>query len=541
MQKTTSILIVTLFLALNLNSISAQAPTGREYVVQADDWLSKIAEKEYGDPLAFPAIVEATNAKAAEDSSFTPIDNPDVIEIGQKLWLPTLPEFEAPAALYLDKLKNAVYNGIYDEPVKLSDGLYEGEPFVAGGAARPTVNLVDRLVAAGDLNADDVEDAAVLLGENSGGSGFFTYLAAMVNEAGSPINAATTLLGDRVQIKSMVIDNGQILVEIVTQGPDDPLCCPTLKLRVSYQLQGDRLVELAVQEQGTISLEDLDGTSWLLVDLNFDQQPVLPGTEITLSFSQNQVSGIAGCNSYNADVSSQGDFAQSLKISSPISTKKACSDEIMRQETEYLTRLEGVTQWSYVAGHLALSYNVDNSFGTLVFKPQEAAGSTALAATEIIFYMPSEIPTETQSGSCFTNAIGLGREDAYRCMVGNAIHDPCFVVDDKPTVICGANPATGETGFVLQLTEPLPAPETGQLAMPWLVELADGQVCGLLTGTVVGVGERIASYGCPDKTYLFNDFQQGKVWMAEKALVGLNDNGFFIEHSEMVALSRLWQ
>ena len=61
---------------------------GQEYVVQADDWLSKIADKFYGDLLAYPTIVEATNAKAAEDSSFAMIDNPDVIEIGQKLWIP---------------------------------------------------------------------------------------------------------------------------------------------------------------------------------------------------------------------------------------------------------------------------------------------------------------------------------------------------------------------------------------------------------------------------------------------------------------------
>ena len=33
----------------------------QDYTVQADDWLSKIAEKFYGDVLAFPAIAEATN------------------------------------------------------------------------------------------------------------------------------------------------------------------------------------------------------------------------------------------------------------------------------------------------------------------------------------------------------------------------------------------------------------------------------------------------------------------------------------------------
>ena len=75
----------------------AQAPEGQEYVIQADDWLSKIAEKEYGDPLAYPAIVEATNAKAAEDDSFGVIDNPDVIEVGQKVWLPELSLAEEPS------------------------------------------------------------------------------------------------------------------------------------------------------------------------------------------------------------------------------------------------------------------------------------------------------------------------------------------------------------------------------------------------------------------------------------------------------------
>jgi hypothetical protein len=87
-----------LFLFLVLVSLlwvpfaAAQAPEGQEYVVQAEDWLSKIAEKAYGDPLAFPSIVEATNAKAAEDDTFALINNPDIIEIGQKLWLPATPE-----------------------------------------------------------------------------------------------------------------------------------------------------------------------------------------------------------------------------------------------------------------------------------------------------------------------------------------------------------------------------------------------------------------------------------------------------------------
>ncbi len=59
-----------------------------EMVVQADDWLSKLAEKAYGNVLAFPAIAEATNAKAAIDDSYAVIDDVNVIEPGWKLCLP---------------------------------------------------------------------------------------------------------------------------------------------------------------------------------------------------------------------------------------------------------------------------------------------------------------------------------------------------------------------------------------------------------------------------------------------------------------------
>jgi nucleoid-associated protein YgaU len=66
----------------------AEEKQGQVYIVQADDWLSKLALKFYNDMMQYPVIVEATNAKAKDDSSFTVITNPDLIEIGQKLWIP---------------------------------------------------------------------------------------------------------------------------------------------------------------------------------------------------------------------------------------------------------------------------------------------------------------------------------------------------------------------------------------------------------------------------------------------------------------------
>jgi len=147
----------------------------------------------------------------------------------------------SPPPLTEDALKNAEYGGIYEEPVQLTNGKYEGEPFVEGGASRPTVLFIEPY-ALGDLNGDGAEDAAVLLVENSGGSGSFVYLAAVVNKDGKPENAATTLLEDRAQVKSLTIANGKITVEMVTHGPEDPRCCPSQEETRVYKLEGDRLV-----------------------------------------------------------------------------------------------------------------------------------------------------------------------------------------------------------------------------------------------------------------------------------------------------------
>ncbi len=94
--------ITLLFLCLGLVFVVAPSPShaqdvtcDSEVVVQADDWLSKIAEKFYGDPLSFPAIAAATNTAAASDDSFATIDNVDLIEPGWKLCIVTAAEAEA--------------------------------------------------------------------------------------------------------------------------------------------------------------------------------------------------------------------------------------------------------------------------------------------------------------------------------------------------------------------------------------------------------------------------------------------------------------
>ncbi len=315
------------------------------------------------------------------------------------------------ARLTPEMLQNATYPSEWTASgsAPLVDGQYE-EEIAPGSASKIGVQMLDTM-AFGDLDSDGFADAAVILVTNGGGTGNFYELFAVLDRQGQPAPVASAMLGDRIQVNSLMVQPGEIVVDMLTQAPGDAMAGPPTQAETrTYQMK--------------VSLELASG---------------------------------------------------------------------------------------------------------------------AVTSTEVINYVPTEIPTETQTGSCFSSAIGLGREDAYRCMVGNQIYDPCFVVDEQPTVVCGANPATGETGFVLELTEPLPAPDAGNQAMPWMIELADGAICGLMTGTIPVVDDRPAPYGCTDQTYLFDDFQQGEVWLAEQASIGLGDDGFFIEESEIVPLKTVWQ
>jgi heat shock protein HslJ/major membrane immunogen (membrane-anchored lipoprotein) len=152
-------------------------------------------------------------------------------------------------------LKNGTYEGIYQEAIQLTDGLFEGQPFVDGGASRPTVTFTGVYVW-GDLNSDGVDDAVVVLVESSGGSGSFFYLAAVLNRNGNPENVATYLLGDRAQVQSITAAEGNIEIHTVAHGPDDPMCCPTQKAILNFRLDGEHLIKLSEETSGPVTTPD---------------------------------------------------------------------------------------------------------------------------------------------------------------------------------------------------------------------------------------------------------------------------------------------
>ncbi|MBN1991659.1 MAG: PD40 domain-containing protein [Anaerolineae bacterium] len=80
--------MILLIIFLTLPGLGQAQNGGQVYIIQLNDTLWKLAEKYLGDGNAYPLIIEATASRAAADPSFTPIENPDLLHPGQKVWIP---------------------------------------------------------------------------------------------------------------------------------------------------------------------------------------------------------------------------------------------------------------------------------------------------------------------------------------------------------------------------------------------------------------------------------------------------------------------
>ena len=147
----------------------------------------------------------------------------------------------AQPALSWSVLRNATYPSEFPraKQAPLQEGVYEEEA-APGSATRLKVQLAD-IAGFGRLDANSSTDAAVVLISSPGGSGTFIHLVAVLNQDGEPVPVATTLLGDRVAVRAVRIEENRIIVGMRVRGPTDPFAVLTTEVTRSYSLQGDQL------------------------------------------------------------------------------------------------------------------------------------------------------------------------------------------------------------------------------------------------------------------------------------------------------------
>lgn len=158
MKKFLTVVILLSLLTIVLPASLVSAQGGEDYTVQADDWLSKLADKFYGDANAYWAIMSATNQANREDPSYAKITNPDTIEVGDKLRIPSNED----AVAFMAEFDPAMFNVGELFASGASGQLVVGSWWTAGGEAEglngmltiygqqyPEVEIVNATVAGG--------------------------------------------------------------------------------------------------------------------------------------------------------------------------------------------------------------------------------------------------------------------------------------------------------------------------------------------------------------------------------------------------------
>jgi len=304
----------------------------------------------------------------------------------------------------VDILSNLSYNGIFpDQPITLTNGYAYYDD---GSYEKPFVRLIDHLIAKGDLNQDGAEDVVILLEHKTSGTGRFIYAVPVLDVWGNPTPTEALMIGDRIQVKSLAIYGTQVVADLVAHGPDDAACCASWNVRKLFSLENDRLTERSSEELSRISLGDLNGTQWRLVDINMNQELILPDTEITMQLANGQISGFTGCNNYNTTISSQENSPQSLIVGLIATTKKLCPERVMNQEQTYLTRLGKVVAWWSDAGRLVFTYELGEAgFGNLVFESTAATATQAPNAFSRIKAVPFDLGETVLARPCASTCI----------------------------------------------------------------------------------------------------------------------------------------
>lgn len=149
---------------------------------------------------------------------------------------------ESAPSLASAQLKNAQYQlGTSDDHavVQLTDGIYQHGSDVTT-LDYVHVSLTDFL-SIGDLTGDGVNEAAALVFENYGGTGNFSFLAIYTNVNGLPVFLTSTMIDDRPMINSVAIENGEVYLDAVVHGFNDPGCCPGLPTTRRYSLVNNQL------------------------------------------------------------------------------------------------------------------------------------------------------------------------------------------------------------------------------------------------------------------------------------------------------------
>lgn len=167
---------------------------------------------------------------------------------------------------------------------------------------------------------------------------------------------------------------------------------------------------------------------------------------------------------------------------------------------------------AYVAAHPPLAV-LNSPTSIHIVEPFDAHGHLLPG------YNPDASPQMGMT-MCSSDSYVSRRADAYRCVEGNQILDPCFVpTSGHATIVACVQDPRIRYATVLRLTSPLPAHDGTRLkagqGQPWAFDLATAEQCGVVGGATLAVGTLRLNYGCSPGASVYGDVARtGRQWTA---------------------------
>jgi hypothetical protein len=116
----------------------------------------------------------------------------------------------------------------------------------------------------GDLNGDNIDDAALIITQDSGGSGVFYYVAAAINTERGAKGTNAVLLGDRIAPQNVEIKDGQIIANYADRKIGEPMTtAPSVGVSKYFALNGTTLeTTVAATQKVTYLISEASTTKY---------------------------------------------------------------------------------------------------------------------------------------------------------------------------------------------------------------------------------------------------------------------------------------
>lgn len=240
------------------------------------------------------------------------------------------------------------YDGTYTiegQKVTLVNGSSEID--VAPGSASKVITRYFGNDLKIDLDQDGREDLAFVLTQQSGGSGTFYYVVALLNRESGPVGTSGLLLGDRIIIENLAQGKGNILIANFKDRKIDESFATLPTVFKSIWLLLDKATlqwgEVAQNFEGEASPEkmNLGMKSWNWVNtINVDKKEIKNASpkKFSITFKKDMTFGAStDCNGVGGEYVVSGD---KITFKNMMSTMMYCEGSQEQSFTKMLTETQ---------------------------------------------------------------------------------------------------------------------------------------------------------------------------------------------------------